>query len=81
MEFYQSQPTEPTTRENGQPLVAGDMWYNTTTEVFSIYNGTTFVAVDDTPAWVPTNDPHYLDNGQALIFYDLAANPDASLPN
>ena len=76
VEFYQVLATEPTIRPDGSTLQEGDLWFNTASDALSIYNGTSFIIIDDTPAWVPINDPHYLDNGQAIVFYDLVPNPD-----
>ena len=47
VEFYQVQATEPTTRRGGQdPLREGDLWFNTTTDILSIYDGTNFISIE-----------------------------------
>lgn len=72
----QAAAAAPTTRANGSPLQAGDIYYNTTTKTLNTYSGT---------AWVPEVSgnvniqtaaaaPTTRSNGVALVAGDLYYN-------
>ena len=44
---YQELNTEPTERTNGGDLLPGDMWYNSSTSVLSIFTSVGWITVND----------------------------------